>query len=123
MAELYLINSHTLHIQTVIIRDIHRKKAPYEKIITLLLLIFGITSFTYAVEKYDTKSFRTVGKLCTSCHGTPFYMAKKIDDDDWEFYFNAKGKLEKLHSAKPKALANLKKGLFKNRKKRLLKFL
>lgn len=92
------------------------------KIITSTLLIFGITSFSYAAEKYDTKAFRTVTKLCSSCHGTPFYMAKQIDDDDWEFYFTTKGKLEKIHKEKPKALASLKKSLFKNRKKRLLKF-
>ncbi|MCF6245467.1 MAG: hypothetical protein L3J43_10595 [Sulfurovum sp.] len=92
------------------------------KIITSFLLIFGMISYTYAAEKYDTKAFRTVAKLCTSCHGTPFYMAKQIDDDDWEFYFNTKDKLEKLHKGKPKALASLKNSLFKNRKKRLLKF-
>jgi len=79
------------------------------KIITSTLLIFGITSFSYAAEKYDTKAFRTVTKLCSSCHGTPFYMAKQIDDDDWEFYFSTKGKLEKIHKERPKALASLKK--------------
>ncbi len=92
------------------------------KNITTLCLIFGISTFTYAAEQYDTAAFRTVTKLCTSCHGTPFYMAKQIDDDDWEFYFNTKGKLEKIHKDKPKALQNLKSGMFKNRKKRLLKF-
>jgi len=92
------------------------------KTITYLLCIFGLSSFTYAAEKYDTKAFRTVTKLCSSCHGGAFYMAKQIDDDDWEFYFTTKGKLEKIHKDKPKALASLKKSLFKTRKKRLLKF-
>jgi len=85
-------------------------------------LIMGMSILIYAAERYDTTAFRTVTKLCTSCHGTPFYMAKQIDDDDWEFYFQTKGKLEKLHKDKPKALEALKKGTFKNRKKRLLKF-
>ena len=55
--------------------------------IAILCLITAITSFSYAAEKYDTKALRTVQKLCTSCHGTPFYMAKQIDEDDWEFFF------------------------------------
>ena len=93
------------------------------KILTTLVLSVSITSFTYAAEKYDTTAFRTVTKLCTSCHGTPFYMAKQIDDDDWEFYFETKGKLEKLHKDKPEALEVLNGPLFKKRKKRLLKFL
>jgi len=92
------------------------------KTITTMFLIFGISTFTYAAEQYDTGAFRTVTKLCTSCHGTAFYMAKQIDDDDWEFFFNTKGKLEKIHKDEPKALQVLKKGSFKNRKKRLLKF-
>ena len=73
------------------------------KMVTIFSLIFGISTFTYAAEKYDTTAFRTVTKLCTSCHGTAFYMAKQIDDDDWEFYFNTKEKLEKIHKDKPKA--------------------
>lgn len=88
--------------------------------IPLLIAIFG--SYTYAAEKYDTTAFRTVTKLCTSCHGTPFYLAKQIDDDDWEFFFNTPGKLEKIHIDKPEALTSLKSSLFKQRKKRLLKF-
>jgi hypothetical protein len=92
------------------------------KIITALLLSASITSLTYAAEKYDTKAFRTVTNLCTSCHGTPFYMAKQIDDDDWEFYFETKGKLEKLHKGNDKALTTLKSSLFKKRKDRLMKF-
>lgn len=92
------------------------------KILTTLLLSVAITSFTYAAEKYDTKAFRTVTKLCTSCHGTPFYMAKQIDDDDWEFYFETKGKLEKLHKDNPEGLKAVSSSLFKERKKRLLKF-
>ncbi len=84
--------------------------------------VLAIISFTYAAEKYDTAAFRTVTKLCTSCHGTPFYMAKQVDDDDWEFFFKTKGKLEKIHKGKPKALESLNNKQFKNRKKRLLKF-
>lgn len=92
------------------------------KFILVTLLTLGVTTLTYAAEKYDTTAFRTVTKLCTSCHGTPFYQAKQIDDDDWEFFFNTPGKLEKIHKGKPKALTNFKKGIFKKRKKRLLKF-
>lgn len=92
------------------------------KILTNLLLSIAITTFSYAAEKYDTKAFRTVTKLCTSCHGTPFYMAKQIDDDDWEFYFETKGKLKKLHKDNPEGLKALNNSLFKDRKKRLLKF-
>ena len=76
----------------------------------------------YANENYDTVAFRTITKLCTSCHGTPFYMAKQIDDDDWDFYFNTPGKLLKLHKNNPKALASLRNHKFKQRQKRLLKF-
>lgn len=94
-----------------------------KKIIAIFALIIAITSLSYAAEKYDTRAFRTLTKLCKACHGTPFYMAKQIDDDDWDFYFNTPGKLEKIHKGKPEALANLKIGRFKNHKKRILKFL
>ncbi|MGB5505857.1 MAG: hypothetical protein WBM70_04120 [Sulfurovum sp.] len=90
--------------------------------IAILCLITAITSFSYAAEKYDTKALRTVQKLCTSCHGTPFYMAKQIDEDDWEFFFETPGKLEKIHKEKPEALASLKSSSFKKRKERILKF-
>ncbi|GIT97213.1 hypothetical protein [Sulfurovum sp. TSL1] len=93
-----------------------------QKIVALTFLISAITSLSYSAEKYDTKAFRTVQKLCTSCHGTPFYMAKQIDEDDWDFYFETPGKLEKIHKEKPEALASLKNSLFQKRKKRLLKF-
>jgi hypothetical protein len=92
------------------------------KTIAISFLIAAVSSFSYAAEKYDTKALRTVQKLCTSCHGTPFYMAKQIEEDDWEFYFETPGKLEKIHKDKPEALASLKSPLFKKRKERLLKF-
>lgn len=87
-----------------------------------ILIIAGLSSFTFAAEKYDTKAFRTATNLCSACHGTAFYMAKQIDDDDWDFYFNTEGKLEKLHKNKPEGLAAVTSPLFKKRKKRLLKF-
>ena len=93
-----------------------------KKIIAILFLIATVSSLSYAAEKYDTKALRTVQKLCTSCHGTPFYMAKQIDDEDWEFYFETKGKLEKLHKDEPEGLKAVKNPLFKNRKDRILKF-
>jgi len=91
-------------------------------IIATLLLTASITSLTYAAEKYDTKALRVVQKVCTSCHGTPFYMAKQIDDEDWEFYFETEGKLEKLHKDNPEGLKAINSSLFQDRKKRLLKF-
>lgn len=92
------------------------------KMITTLFIISFLNTFLYAAEKYDTKALRTVQKLCTSCHGTPFYMAKQVDEDDWEFFFETPGKLEKIHKNKPEALTSLKSSLFKDRKERLLKF-
>jgi len=93
-----------------------------KKIIAILFLSIAVNSLSYAAEKYDTKALRTVQKLCTSCHGTPFYMAKQVDDDDWEFFFETQGKLEKIHKDKPEALTSLKSSLFQKRKDRLLKF-
>ena len=93
-----------------------------KKIIIHLFLISAISSLSYAAEKYDTKALRTVQKLCTSCHGTPFYMAKQIDEEDWEFFFETKGKLEKIHKNEPEGLASLQTPLFKKRKERILKF-
>ena len=90
------------------------------KAITISFLITAVSSLSYGAEKYDTTAFRTATKLCTSCHGTPFYQAKQIDDDDWEFYFNTPGKMEKIH--KEKGLSTVTSPLFKKRKKRLLKF-
>jgi len=49
-------------------------------------------------------------------------MAKQIDDDDWEFYFNTEGKLAKIHKDKPKGLAAVSSSFFEKRKERLLKF-
>lgn len=93
-----------------------------KKIIALPLLITAVSSLSYAAEKYDTKALRIVQKLCTSCHGTPFYMAKQIDEDDWEFYFETPGKLEKIHKDKPEALSSLKNSQFQDKKERILKF-
>ena len=74
------------------------------KLLTILLVIFGTFTLSTAAEKYDTKAFRTITKLCTPCHGTPFYMAKQVDDDDWKFYFNTEGKLISMHKGEPKRL-------------------
>lgn len=93
-----------------------------KKIVAVSFLIAAVSSLSYAAEKYDTKALRTVQKLCTSCHGTPFYMAKQIDEDDWEFYFETPGKLEKIHKDKPEALSSLKSSQFQNKKERILKF-
>ena len=93
-----------------------------KKMIPTMILITSITSLSYAAEKYDTKSLRVVQKLCTSCHGTPFYMAKQIDDEDWEYYFETEGKLEKLHKDEPEGLKAINSSLFKQRKDRILKF-
>jgi len=93
-----------------------------KKTITFFFLSFALTSFSYAAEKYDTKALRTVQKLCTSCHGTPFYMSKQIDEDDWEFFFETDGKLEKIHKDEPEGLASVKSSLFTQRKERILKF-
>jgi len=95
---------------------------PFNYIFSICSLMLGLSIYISAAERYDTTAFRTATKLCTSCHGTPFYQAKQIDDDDWEFYFNTEGKLEKLHKDKPKALSIFNGSLFKKRKKRLLKF-
>jgi len=92
------------------------------KSITILALLLGFSSFSFSAENYDTKAFRTVTKLCSSCHGTAFYMAKQIDDDDWEFYFNTKGKLKQLHKNNAKGLASLNNKRFLKHKKRILKF-
>ena len=89
----------------------------------ILFLIFGLSSYCFSAEKYDTKALRIVQKLCTSCHGTPFYMAKQIDEDDWEYFFETPEKLEKIHKDKPEALTILKSSTFKDRKERILKFL
>lgn len=93
-----------------------------KKMIVASLLIAGVHSLAYSAERYDTTAFRTVQKLCTSCHGTPFYQAKQIDDDDWKFFFNTSGELEKIHKDKPEALSSLKSPIFQQRKQRILKF-
>ncbi|MCF6206962.1 MAG: hypothetical protein L3J47_08760 [Sulfurovum sp.] len=87
-----------------------------------LSLFLSASVVSIAAEKYDTKAFRTVTKLCTPCHGTPFYMAKQLDEDDWDFFFNTKGKLEKIHKASPKGLTAVKNPRFIHHKKRILKF-
>ena len=92
------------------------------KKLTLLLVIFGLTSFSFASEQYDTKAFRIVQKLCYSCHGTAFYLAKQLDDDDWDYIFNTEGKFEKIHKSKPEAVSIFSSHRFVSKKKRLLKF-
>jgi len=87
-----------------------------------VLILSSFETLGMAAEKYDTKAFRTVTKLCTPCHGTPFYMAKQLDEDDWDFFFNTKGKLEKVHKGKAKGVSAVKNPLFGHNKKRILKF-
>ncbi|MEY3091204.1 MAG: hypothetical protein RL113_1520 [Pseudomonadota bacterium] len=93
-----------------------------KKYILFLSVISIFTSLGFGAEKYDTKALRTIQNLCTTCHGTPFYLAKQIDEDDWDFFFNTPGKLEKIHQDKPEALKSFQSGLFQERKERLLKF-
>ncbi len=88
----------------------------------LLLYIGFLSTCTSAAERYDTKAFRIVTKLCSPCHGTPFYMAKQIDEDDWEYFFKTPGELEKIHKGNTKALASLNSSLFQQKKKRILKY-
>ena len=92
------------------------------KIHLIVTLVIASFTMTPAAEKYDTTAFRTATKLCSSCHGTAFYMAKQIDDDDWDFYFNTPGKLKKIHQKSPKGLEAVQSKRFKGHKKRLLKF-
>ena len=94
----------------------------HTRLLAAILLASTVATLSFGAEKYDTKAFRTITKLCTPCHGTPFYMAKQVDDDDWEFYFKTKGKLLAIHKGKPKGIESLKSSLFKSREKRLLKF-
>jgi len=92
------------------------------KLLLTALLTSSLSTLSTAAEKYDTKAFRTITKLCTPCHGTPFYMAKQVDDDDWEFFFKKEETMIKIHKGKAKGLQSLKSSLFKSRKKRLKKF-
>ncbi len=84
-------------------------------------VLLGWMSFATAQEKYDVKAFRIVDKLCSSCHGTPFYFAKQVDEDDWEYFFEP-GRLEKIHKNKPVALKNLASKRLAKHRKRVLKF-
>ena len=93
-----------------------------KKILAATILGSALFTTIHAAEQYDTRAFRIITKLCTPCHGTPFYMAKQIDSDDWEFYFKTKGKLLAIHKSKPKGVASLKNALFTKHEKRLLKF-
>jgi len=93
-----------------------------KKIIAATLIVGGALTLTHAAEKYDTRAFRIVTKLCTPCHGTPFYMAKQIDSDDWAYFFDNENKMMKIHKNNPKGVASLKNKLFQNHKKRLKKF-
>ena len=92
------------------------------------ILLTGITlsitvTISQAAENYDTKGFRSFTKLCTSCHGTPFYASQKIDADDWEYYFKKKETLLKIHKNEPKAMKILQGRSYQNKKKRMAKFL
>jgi len=94
-----------------------------KKLLTATILISSVITLASAAEKYDTKAFRVITKLCTPCHGTPFYMAKQVDDDDWEFFFKKEETMLKIHKGKPKGIQSLKSSLFKSKKKRIKKFL
>ena len=89
--------------------------------ITVFLLCFFVQT-AYSAESYDVKSFRVVNKLCTSCHGTPFYMAKQKDEDTWEEYFEDEQTLIEIHKNEPKAITNLQGKRFKYFRDKLLKF-
>ena len=90
-------------------------------LLSLTLFTLSLTLSLNAAERYDTKAFRTITKLCTSCHGTPFYQAKQTDDDDWEYYFETKGRLKKIHQGNAKGIDAVTGALFMKNKKRILK--
>jgi len=66
----------------IIIRGKETIEKAMKNIFTTLLIGSTLFTLSYAAEKYDTRVFRIVIKLCTPCHGTPFYMAKQLDSDD-----------------------------------------
>jgi len=87
------------------------------------LIVFScLLQTVHAAEKYDVKSFRVVLKLCGECHGTPFYMAKEKDEDEWTEYFESDQKLIDLHKNDKKAIENIKSKRFKYFRSRILKF-
>lgn len=92
------------------------------KISISIFIACSLFTLSCAAEKYDTRAFRIVTKLCTPCHGTPFYMAKQLDGDDWEYFFDNEKKMMAIHKDKPKGMASLKNKLFRKHKKRLKKF-
>ncbi len=93
------------------------------KLLLTTLLLISVLTLSSAAEKYDTKAFRVITKLCTPCHGTPFYMAKQVDGDDWEFFFEKEKTILKIHKGESKGIKSLKSSLFKSKKKRIRKFL
>jgi len=40
------------------------------KISISIFIASSLFALSYAAEKYDTRAFRIVTKLCTPCHGT-----------------------------------------------------
>ena len=87
----------------------------------LIPIIVGIfSSYLVAAETYDTGAMRTASKLCMSCHGTPFYQAKQLEDIDWEDYFNIPGKMEEVHKEEDRKVFNTSR--YKKNKKKMLRF-
>lgn len=91
---------------------------------TLLLLVLFISLIPLnAAEQYDGKALRTITKLCTSCHGTSFYMAKQKDEDEWEEFFEENDKkLLEVHKGSAKGLEHIQNKRFKYYREKILKF-
>lgn len=94
-----------------------------KKVKLLILVLFCCMQTMQAAERYNEKSFKVVLKLCGKCHGTPFYMAKQKDDDEWTDYFESDEKLLNLHKGKTEAVENIEGKRFKYYRSNILKFL
>ena len=86
-----------------------------------LSIVLLLGQLAVAHERYDLKAFRVTAKLCMSCHGTPFYLAKQHDEEEWRAFFEG-SKLLEVHKGNAKALDALRSKRFKHYRKRLLKF-
>ena len=82
-----------------------------------------IVSNSLFAMNYDN-AITTFKKSCKSCHGTPYYGAQMLDEDQWEEFFE-KGddKLLSVHQKDKKALKKITASYYKNRREDLIEFL
>jgi len=89
-----------------------------------MIISFLFLSMSHARTNYSEQGIITYKKLCKQCHGNPYKGAAMLKKKEWTKMFKDNDKVFlAVHMKNEKAMHNLNKSYYKNRRRHLVKFL